>query len=197
LLEGDELDIHLTVGAGDALTVRSAAASMVHPCPGGGRARLSVRADVADGGFCAWLVEPTIVAAGGRLALATHVAISPRARVIWRDELQLGRTGEAPADACVVSRLDVERDGQPVLRDALDTGRPGAHGPAVIGAARAISTIVLAADAVASPPPGFVPLAANGAVARWLGAELADHHGRCAHDSLACHRGRSWATDGS
>jgi len=192
MLERDELSVDISVGPHDSLTVRSAAAVMVHPCPAGDGARLSLRAAVAEGGFCAWLVEPTIVAAGGRLQLATSIAVAEHGRLVWRDELQLGRAGEQPTDATVVSRLDIERDGQPVLRDGLDSTRPAFHGPAVLGSARVVSTTVLVGDAV-DPPPGFVCLAVNGAVERWLGSELADHDGRCAHDALARGRGRIWA----
>ena len=192
LLEGDELTVHLSVGAGDVLTVRSAAATMVHPCPGSGSARVSVQATVRERGFCAWLVAPTIVAAGGGLNVATTVAVAPGGRLLWREELHLGRTGEPAQDATVIARLDVERDGRPVLRDGIDTTRPGAHGPAVLGGARAISTTVLVADAV-DPPPGFVALAAHGAVERWLGTELADHARRRVHGSLARPAGCAWA----
>jgi urease accessory protein len=192
LLEGDEVSIEVHVGAGDSLAVRSAAAVMVHPCPGGRWARVSIRATVGDGGFLAWLVEPTIVAAGGRLKVTTDIAVAQHGRLMWRDEFQLGRCGEPATAATAVTRLDIERDGRPVLRDGLDTTRPGAHGPAVVGTARAISTTVLVADAV-EPPPGFAALAAHGAVERWLGAELADHSGRPEHGAHARHRGCAWA----
>jgi len=192
LLEGDELSVNVQVGAGDSLVLRSAAAVMVHPCPGGGWAQVSIRATVEDGGFCAWLVEPTIIAAGGRLRLVTDIAVAPHGRLIWRDELQLGRVGELATAATVVTRLDVERDGRPVVRDGLDTTLPGAHGPAVVGDARAISTTVLVADAI-DPPPGFAALAVNGAFERWLGTQLADQPGRREHGALARHRGGTWA----
>ena len=192
LLEDDDVSIELHVGAGASLAVRSAAAVMVHPCPGDRWARVSIRATVEEGGFLAWFVEPTIVAAGGRLNVTTDVAVAHHGRLVWRDEFQLGRCGEAATAATAVTRLDIERDGRPVVRDGFDTTRPGAHGPAVLGTARALSTTVLVADVV-EPPPGFAALAAAGAVERWLGTELADHPGRRGHGALARHCGCTWA----
>lgn len=163
LLEGDELRIDLHVGDGSRLTVRSTAAQLAHPCPNGGRTGFAVFAAVGSGGALAWLVEPTIVAAGGDHHATARVELATAARVLWVEELVLGRTAVEAAGAQVRTRLDIEQAGWPVWRDGLDTERPGARGPAVLDGARAISTVVGAG-------------AGDARLSRWLGAELADRH---------------------
>lgn len=103
-----------------------------------------MRITVAAGGELHWLPEPLISVRGSELAVHTHVDLESGARLVLREELVLGRTGEAPGR--LTSRLTVRVDGRPVLDQELDCG-PGApggwDGPAVLGGHRAAGQLVV------------------------------------------------------
>lgn len=133
LLEGDELRITLVVGEGSHLTVRTVAAQVAHPCPGGGSTAMTVDVTVGAGGRLVWHPEPTIVCAGGRHVAVSSLRLGRGATATWVDELVLGRSGEAVGDVRATTSLSVDLDDWPLLRDGVDVGGPGALGPAVLG----------------------------------------------------------------
>jgi urease accessory protein len=141
LLEGDELSIRIEVDADCHLTVRTVAAQMVHPCPRGGFASLHIDATLARGSTLLWQPEPTIVSGSADFRTSTHLLIGQAAKATWQDELIFGRTGELASSVRVKTRLHADLEGRPLLRDALDTTRPGSHGPAVLGDARYLGTL--------------------------------------------------------
>ncbi|MBJ6612276.1 urease accessory protein UreD [Streptomyces griseoincarnatus] len=141
---GDHFTVRADVGTGARLRVGSAAATLALPGQHGGRARQDVRITVAAGGELHWLPEPLISVRGSELAVHTHVALESGARLVLREELVLGRTGEAPGR--LTSRLTVRVDGRPVLDQQLDcgSGAPGGwDGPAVLGGHRAAGQLVV------------------------------------------------------
>ncbi|MGA5260551.1 urease accessory protein UreD [Streptomyces griseoincarnatus] len=141
---GDHFTVRADVGTGARLRVGSAAATLALPGQHGGRARQDMRITVAAGGELHWLPEPLISVRGSELAVHTHVDLESGARLVLREELVLGRTGEAPGR--LTSRLTVRVDGRPVLDQELDCG-PGApggwDGPAVLGGHRAAGQLVV------------------------------------------------------
>lgn len=141
---GDHFTVRADVGPGARLRVGSAAATLALPGQHGGQARQDVRITVAAGGELHWLPEPLISVTGSELAVHTHVDLAPGARLVLREELVLGRTGEDPGR--LTSRLTVRVDGRPVLDQELDCG-PGAEGgwdgPAVLGGHRAVGQLVV------------------------------------------------------
>jgi hypothetical protein len=148
------LEIDLDVRPGACLTVRSVAAQLAHPCPRGGTTVLRVNATVGVGGRLAWLPEPTIVAGGGDHRAVAGVTLAEGAVALWNEELVLGRTGEDPAAAHVESRLSIDLAGTPLVRDGLNTRRPGARGPAVLGAARYLGSGFLCGRRLAAGDAG-------------------------------------------
>ncbi|MFE7937125.1 urease accessory protein UreD [Streptomyces griseoincarnatus] len=141
---GDHFTVRADVGTGARLRVGSAAATLALPGQHGGRARQDVRITVAAGGELHWLPEPLISVRGSELAVHTHVDLESGARLVLREELVLGRTGEAPGR--LTSRLTVRVDGRPVLDQELDCGpgTPGGwDGPAVLGGHRAAGQLVV------------------------------------------------------
>lgn len=140
-LGGDGVDLDIEVRAGAELTVRSAAASVA--LPGAGPSWVRVNARVAPGASLRWVPEPTILAARCRHRVDATVAVGEGARLHWREELILGRHGEAPGS--VVSRLQVDYAGRPLLRHELALGpeHPGWDSPAVTAGARAVGSLVL------------------------------------------------------
>ena len=160
-LGGDDLALEITVGAGAHLVVRTAAASVA--LPGDGPSEVHVRATVAAGGELRWLAEPVVVARAAVHHLRTTVELEAGARLLWREELVLGRHGEAGGS--VVTRTDVDLAGDPLLRHELALGplHPAAAGPAVTAGARAVGTVLLA-----GPDRALVPAATLGPTAAVL-----------------------------
>jgi urease accessory protein len=150
-LGGDRLRIEVDVAAGARLTVDSAAATVSLPDRGGRPARYDVRLTVGEGAQLRWLPEPVIAAHGSDLRMTTRVRLAAGARLVLREELVLGRYGEAPGH--LTTRLTVDHDGQPLLDQELSFGpgaAPGWDGPAVLGPHRTLGQLLL----VPGPPPG-------------------------------------------
>lgn len=154
-LGGDRVHVELEVGAGCELTVRTSAATVVlpGPGPGAGTSHVEIEARVGPGATLRWLPEPTVAAAGCRHRVRAGIEVAAGGRLEWREELVLGRHGEAPG--AVSSRLAVDVSTRPLVRQQLDVGGgPGAwDGPAVLGGARAVGGVVVVDPAWAATPP--------------------------------------------
>lgn len=145
-LPGDRLGLHIDVGPGASLTLRSTAATVALGGQGDDHSELRVQAEVGAGGELRWLPEPTVATAGCHHRIAVAVALAPGARLEWRDELVLGRHGEGPGR--LTSRIDVEAEEVAVVRQELrvGAGAPGWDGPSVTPAAGAVGTVVVIGD---------------------------------------------------
>lgn len=145
-LAGDDLSLDVEVGPGAVLVVRSAAASVAQAGPPGiaRPSRLVVRARVGEGGSLWWKPEPLVLAAGCNHESWVEVEVGPRGRLEWREEVILGRYGEAPGSGRIGMR--VEWADAPLYHQELHvgSGAPGWDGPAVVGANRAVGSVVLA-----------------------------------------------------
>ena len=121
-----------------------------------------------------WLPEPLIAAARCRHTTLSTVDLDGAAELIWREELICGRHGEEPGDVRLSTVL--RRDGRPLHRSdvAVGPGAPGWDGPAGLGGARALATIVKTHDdtAMSTPTSAVMALAGGGTVATVLGRDL-------------------------
>ncbi len=178
LLEGDELLVSVRLRDGATLAVRSVAAQLVHPCPDGGWASLRVEADVGDRCTLDWAPEPTIVAAtAGYRADAALQLGGDGAMLRWRDELVLGRTGDDVSSIRLDTATLLDVAGAPCWRDGL-AAAPGWRGPAVLGRARYVGTLVVAGAASGDVGPvgdpaaaGWHPLARGGQARRVMATD--------------------------
>lgn len=168
-LGGDDLLLEIDVESGATLVVRSAAASIALPGSVPGASTVTVNARVGSGATLHWLPEPVIAGGGCNHRIFNRISLAPGAAVVWRDELVLGRAGEAPGS--IRSRIDVTLGGRPLLRNTLTMGgeEPGWSGPAVVGSARAVGSLLVSAPgmhesrAVAlGPKASILPLAGRG-----------------------------------
>ena len=172
---GDELSLRISVGPGAFLRVRTAAASIALPGPDGLESVLRITARVEAGGRLEYLPEPVVVSAGARHATIVRVLLADGAALLLRDELLLGRDGEAGGAARSVLRVDYA--GRPLLRQALEVSGtdPAFLGPAVLAGHRAVGNLlrvglaaesglhsraVLVAEASPGPLPRPVPASA-------------------------------------
>ncbi|UUU27893.1 urease accessory protein UreD [Streptomyces sp. DSM 40750] len=154
-LGGDRFAVEAEVGEGARLRVGSAAATIALPGQAKGEARYDVRIDVAAGGELRWLPEQLISARGSDLRVSTRVELAADARLVFREEQVLGRTGEEPGR--LSSRLSVWSGGRPLLDQevACGPGAPGGwDGPAVLGGYRALGQLVVVRPEFAEQPPG-------------------------------------------
>lgn len=139
---GDVLDLRIDVLAGAFLRVRSAAASIALPGLDGLESVLTVTAAVGAGACLEYLPEPVVVSAGARHATILRVRLAEGSSLLLRDELLLGRHGEAGGAARSVLRVDYA--GRPLLRQALEVSGTDAVslGPAVLAGHRAVGTLL-------------------------------------------------------
>lgn len=173
---GDDLALDIVVEPGAELIVRSVAAAIAHPGAGGEESRLAVALTVAAGGTLAWAPAPLVAARGCRHHTTTMIATQDGARLWWREDLRLGRSGEC--SGAVHQLLRIEHAGRPLLHNEswLGPGWPGRVdqlSPSIAGSTvRALATGVVVADGIgrartaggtpavpAAMPPGGARLA--------------------------------------
>jgi len=164
LLEGDEVSVDIDLAPGAQLTVVTTAATLAHPCPGGGQTALRVDCRLGSGAVLAWLPEPLIGCAGCRHTSRSHLALAPGATAVWLETCTLGRSGEEPG--WLVQRIDVEIDGVALLREGLWVGGPGWASPAVLDLARHVASLHLLGRRLVPEPPGTMSLSGPGTTAR-------------------------------
>lgn len=151
-LGGDRLRIDVTVGEGAALRLTSAAATVALPGTTGAPACYDVTHRVGERARLDWLPEPLVSAAGSDLRTTTRVELAAGARLVLREELVLGRTGEPAGD--LRSRLTVRWDGRPLLDQELALGprAPGGESGAVLGGRRAVGQLLVVGQELAEEP---------------------------------------------
>ena len=168
-LGGDSLALHITVGSGAFLRVRTAAASIALPGLDGLESVLRVFVTVGEGGCLEYLPEPVVVTAGARHATLVSATLSGGASLVLRDEVLLGRHGEAGGTARSVLRVSYA--GRPLLRHSLEVAGtdPASLGPAVLAGHRAVGTLLHVSEpetagipAQATPEVAVMPLAGPG-----------------------------------
>jgi urease accessory protein len=144
---GDQLSLWIAVGPGALLRMRTAAASIALPGLDGAESVLRVSVSVGAGGRLEYLPEPVVVSKGARHATLVSVTLAAGASLVLRDELLLGRHGEAGGAARTV--LCVDYAGRPLLRQAVEVSGsdPVALGPAMLSRHRAVGSLLLAGPA--------------------------------------------------
>ncbi|ABD10214.1 urease accessory protein UreH [Frankia casuarinae] len=161
-LAGDDLGLDISVGSGVRLVVRSVAATVALPGHGPGPSRFTVSARVAPGGALDFAPEPTVAARGSDHLLVTDVHLATTAWLRLREEIVLGRFGETTGSIRSTLRVDMDAHAEvdppseptPLLRQDLVLGPeiPGLTGPALLGSARALGSLLVAGpDPVGSP----------------------------------------------
>ena len=132
----DHVRVHVDVGPGVSVTMRSVAATVVYAARGGGT-RWDTEIHAAEGARLHWQPEPVVLTGSARHEATTRVHAAAGAEVTLDEVVVLGRAGEVAG--ALRSTLDVQIDGVPVLLTSIDTSTPGWCGPAGVDGAAVIA----------------------------------------------------------
>ncbi|ADP83894.1 putative urease accessory protein UreD [Pseudofrankia inefficax] len=155
-LTGDQLRLDISVGTGVRLVLRSVAATLAMPGHGAGPSVLEIHADVATGGALDLLPEPTVAVRGCWHRMVGRATVATGGWLRWREEILLGRFGEPSGQIETDLRVDVRSASaggatgpgrRPLLRQQLTLGpdAPGLGSAALVGSARAVGSLLIAA----------------------------------------------------
>lgn len=146
---GDHHSLAVAVGVGCCAEIRSLTAALAaRPgLDGPGAAAgssLNVSATVASDAMLSWVPEPATATGGSDHRCEQVVQLASSARLLWRDEFRLETRPDGAAGTWR-SRLRVTRDGWPVVSSelAIGPGSPLWDSPAVLGGARAVTSMVV------------------------------------------------------
>jgi len=172
LLAGDHVEVAVRVGSGRTLEIVEPGGTVAYAMRGSS-ARWDVTVEVEDGGALVWHGEPFVAAEGSDVRRHLSVDLAGSARVVLRETLVLGRSGEAPG--ALRSRTDVHRDGVPVLVEELDASLG-------LGPHRVVDQVLCLGSGCAGE--GLV-LASGDRLHRWLGGSTHPSPIRVCQSSLS------------
>jgi urease accessory protein len=169
LLADDHVTLSVRVGAGRSLEIVEPGGTVAYAMRGR-RAHWQVDVEVETGGSLVWHGEPFVVADGADVSRSLNVAVAEGARVVLRETLVLGRTGEGPGR--LLTRTDVHRDGVPVLVEELES-------TVGLDTYRVVDQVLFLGGLEAQAPERFrtsatdaMVLSSGDRLHRWLGHEL-------------------------
>ncbi|WP_406139995.1 urease accessory protein UreD [Streptomyces sp. NBC_01089] len=167
LLAGDALTLHLSVGPGARLHLVEPAGLVAYDHRGGASS-WHATVDIAEGGELTWDAQPFVVASGANVRRTMDIALAAGARMLWRDTLVLGRSGERGGSVRATARATY--DGQDLLVEDLDLRDPEIRElPGILGAHRVIGSVTALGATPGGPRhPYRTDLAGPGAQVRLL-----------------------------
>ncbi|WP_328897079.1 urease accessory protein UreD [Streptomyces sp. NBC_00236] len=167
LLAGDDLGLRISVGPGARLELVEPAGLVAYDHRGG-RSRWQARVDIAEGGELLWHGLPFVVSDGADVVRTMDARLAAGARMLWRDTLVLGRSGERGGRLRATTRVTYE--GRELLVEDLDLTDPDLRElPGVLGPHRVIGAVTALGASPAGPPhPYRTDLAGPGAQVRLL-----------------------------
>jgi urease accessory protein len=178
-LGGDDLHLVVRIGAGATLTIRSVAAMLAQPGPGGLPSMLRTEVEVATGATLDWETQPIISVIGSDHRSVTTVRAAADAQVRVAEAVLLGRHDEAPGRLAIRQRVEV--DGGVVLDHQLVLGTGAPTGPGAHGDVRWMqSELVLGRDAAVEPSSSVRPDLVAGVFPLAPGASLSTSAGTAA-----------------
>nr|WP_256059230.1 urease accessory protein UreD [Streptomyces sp. DpondAA-F4a] len=142
----------MTVGPGARLRLREPAGLVAYDHRGGTSSWRAV-VEVAEGGELTWESQPFVVSSGAAVTRTMQVALAPGARMLWRDTLVLGRSGERGGGVRALTRA--VHGGRELLVEDLDLTDPDVRElPGILGPNRIVGAVTaLGADPGGPPTP--------------------------------------------
>ena len=153
LLGGDDVRIEVAVGPGVTLEVIEPAGMVAYDAEGVA-SRWSLDAVLGEGSALIWDGAPFVVAGGSNVFRKTRVRLGAGARVLLRETLVLGRSGEAGGALRSVTRLS--GPGGDFLYEDLDLTGVRRQAVGVLGTSKVLASAT-AAGWRPSPAPGPGP----------------------------------------
>lgn len=150
---GDAYRIDVDVGANSTLVFGDVSPTLLLPGPDDATSSYAITVNVAEHATLIWLGEPLIAASGCNHIHDIRAVLHPSARLMMRDELLLGRHGEACGD--FHQRITVARGDATVHRQDLVVGpnAVGYDGAAVLDRSRAVGSVLTVDPAWTQTPP--------------------------------------------
>lgn len=139
LLAGDVVDIRIQVGAGAVLEVIEPSGTVAYNAEGR-RSNWRLAAGVDDGATLIWQGAEFVAARGSNAHRHTELDMGADARVLFKETLVLGRSGESGVR--LNSRTQASLEGRELLVEELALTARTRRLPGIDGAARAICTVV-------------------------------------------------------
>ena len=207
---GDRLSTSIMLHQGAAATIAGQAAERCYRAlPGDTPAHARASLTLGEGAALEWLPQETILFDGCALDRQLRVRMAGSACFLGIEALVFGRAamGEQVRHARIADLIHVERDGRPVLHDAIRLHGAVAETlgrPAIAGANRALATVVyVGADAAArldGVRAGLATADAEAGASAWDGmlvARILARDGACLRaaivaGSAALRDGRPW-----
>ncbi|WP_405387571.1 urease accessory protein UreD [Streptomyces sp. NBC_01102] len=167
LLAGDDLLIRVTVGPGARLHLMEPAGLVAYDHRGGASSWRAV-VEIAEGGELYWDSRPFVISSGAEVTRAMEADLAPGARMLWRDTLVLGRSGERGGSVRATTRATHE--GRELLVEDLDLSDPDLRElPGLLGPHRVVGAVTaLGADPGGPDHPYRMDFAGPGAQVRLL-----------------------------
>jgi urease accessory protein len=197
---GDRLELTVFVGAGSTLVLTEASSTLLLPGRDGAPSRTDVDITVEAGGTLVWLPEPVIAAHGCDHVMTVRAKVARDARLLARDEILLGRHDETPG--LLRTRWRVYGMDGPLLAQDLELGTRAGRSAAVVGAYRALGSLVVVtpewasttrASELRADTTAYLPLGAGTAV---VSALADDSRGlRNVLDDAMARLGPPWEVD--
>lgn len=138
LLGGDDLNLHIRVGAGVILEVVEATGMVAYDADGqrsNWHAGITVEKDAA----LIWHGEPFVAARGSNVHRVTELTLDENARALLRETLVLGRSGES--GVCLRNRVDLTHRGEPLLSEEMVIDEQTRHLPGLVAPSRVVATL--------------------------------------------------------
>ncbi|MFE7617359.1 urease accessory protein UreD [Streptomyces sp. NPDC057496] len=167
LLAGDDLLLHVSVGPGARLELVEPSGLVAYDHRGG-TSRWRARVDIAEGGELHWDARPFVISAGAAVERSMEAELAAGARMLWRETLVLGRSGERGGAVRATTRATY--DGHELLVEELDLTDPELRElPGILGPHRIIGSVTALGTVPGSRPhPYRTVLAGPGAQVRLL-----------------------------
>lgn len=182
LLAGDRVRIEVVVGAGVDLEVVETSAAVAYDMEGGS-AWWDVDLVLESGASLTWLGLPFIVSEGAKVARSTHAQVADGARLVLRETIVLGRSGED--GGALRQHTSMYAGAHPILVEGLDLGSARASFAGLAGHRCVDSLTVIGASATpdlgsAPAPVTVLSLASPG----WIARSIVDQTHRSRIDTV-------------
>ena len=146
-LAGDRIDLDLTLGDGARAELTSAGAAIAQGRAGTARAVQRSTVSLGEHAELHAVGAPLIVAHGSSVHVQIDLELAATSVIRWQELLVLGRTGEAAGE--VTMSWNVERAGEPVLRQSIDPTDPALRRwPGMLAGARVLATAFVTGPAL-------------------------------------------------